>query len=326
MYLINGLNILLQAGFVLALSPILEDLLQKMKASFQGTPSPPLFKSYRELFHLLSQSVEPLHTNSQIRQFTPLVLFSTALYSSLMVPTFLSKAPISHLGGLLFLVALLILNRFFLVSSLAQQTQIQSFLLKPSPEVFLLRITEFIFLATLLNLALFSGTMDLNGIVSWHQAHSEFLIQPLNLLAILALLITTIAEMDRIPIGLSESTSQRQAPHEYLQEMYTGPQLGIIYWSHWIKNLMLLSLLVSFVLPWGISNQHDSLSLFLSFLIYFGKLLMMCLLIESLEILIRKFKLFRFTKILSSALLMTLCCIVTYLQSHPPLPMKVFLP
>ncbi|HEY1254224.1 MAG TPA: NADH-quinone oxidoreductase subunit H, partial [Terracidiphilus sp.] len=108
------LQTVFQVALVLLLAPLVTGLNRLLKARVQTRRGPGLFQPYRDLYKLLGKGMVIPDTASWIFTATPFVLFTTVLLASLLIPTISAQAPLSLYGGVLAMVYLLALGRFFL--------------------------------------------------------------------------------------------------------------------------------------------------------------------------------------------------------------------
>ena len=89
-------------------------VIRTMKARFQTRRGPEIWQPYRDLHKLLNKGMVIPDTASWLFTATPYVVFLTAASVGLMIPVVVTEAPLSLFGGVLAVVYLLALGRFFL--------------------------------------------------------------------------------------------------------------------------------------------------------------------------------------------------------------------
>src|ERR1019366_10396301 len=104
----------IQLVLVLFLSPLITGFMRTLKARLQTRRGPGVFQPYRDLHKLLRKGMVIPDTASWIFPATPYVLFVTTLLAALLIPAISAQAPLSMFGGVLAVVYLLALGRFFL--------------------------------------------------------------------------------------------------------------------------------------------------------------------------------------------------------------------
>ncbi len=104
----------LQLVLLLLVAPLLSGIIKTLKARLQTRRGPNVLQSYRDIFKLLRKGMIIPETASWIFSATPYIVFVTAALVGLMIPMTTTEAPLSLFGGVLAVVYLLALGRFFL--------------------------------------------------------------------------------------------------------------------------------------------------------------------------------------------------------------------
>ena len=106
-------QVLLQMVLALVLAPLLNGLIRKGKALLQNRRGPGLLQPYYDLFKLLRKGTVVSRHASWIFRVTPYISFLTALMVALMIPMISTAVPLSLFGGVIAVIYLLGLGRFF---------------------------------------------------------------------------------------------------------------------------------------------------------------------------------------------------------------------
>jgi len=104
----------LQLALLLLVSPLLSGIIKSLKAKLQTRRGPSIFLTYWDVFKLLRKGMVIPETASWIFSAAPYIVFGTATLVGLMIPMTTTHAPLSLFGGVLAVVYLLALGRFFL--------------------------------------------------------------------------------------------------------------------------------------------------------------------------------------------------------------------
>ncbi len=294
---------------VLLLSPFINTLIKKIKALLQGRYGPPFLQGYYDLtkyFH--KESVFSKHT-SWIFITTPYIYFATTLFASLLIPTFYDIRSLNILGGTILLIYIFGLGRFFV--AIASMEPGSGFCgMASSREMMLALLIEPVMLLALFVLVLMSGSTDIPVIVNYFSVHTNYLIYPCYLLALFALFVASVAEMGRVPFDNPETHYELTMIHEGLLLEYSGKELGLMLWSSWTKQLLILSLLANLIIPWQIS------SFVLGFLVFLLKLIVLCVLIALVETIFAKVRLFRVKDILVTSFVTGIIALVLLVKQN----------
>lgn len=304
---------LIQLLLVLALSPLISGIIKTLKARLQMRQGPDIFQPYRNLFKLLRKGMVIPNTASWIFAATPFVVFSTAALVGLLIPMISAVAPLSLFGGVLAVIYLLGLGRFFLaLGGLDAGTPFGG--LGSSREMTISSLAEPAMMLAIFTVALTAGSTNLTEVAHSAIGQSWRFFSPSQMLAFSALFIVLIAETGRIPVDNPATHLELTMIHEAMILEYSGPYLALIEWGAAIKQLILMTLLVNTFFPFGLSTQAELASLAISLGSYLTKLLLLSLIIVIVETTNAKMRLFRVPELLAVAFVLgALALISTFL-------------
>jgi formate hydrogenlyase subunit 4 len=313
---LNLPSILLQTALLLLLAPLVSGIIRNWKARLQNRRGPRIWQPYADLVKFLRKDMVISDQASWIFSFAPHVVFLTALLSGLMVPMLVQQAPLSLFGGVLAVVGLLALGRFFLaLGGLDPGSAFGG--MGSSREMTLSAIAEPAMMLAIFTVAIGAGSTDLSRIVQAAQDPSWNLFSPTHAMAFVALFIVLLAETGRIPVDNPSTHLELTMIHEAMLLEYSGRYLALMEWGASIKQLVLMTLLVNVFLPTGIAMDATPAVLGLSALCFGAKLLVLSGVIVVVETCNAKLRLFRAPDLLSAAfVLATLALLSTFLFSR----------
>lgn len=301
--------IVFQVGMMLLLSPLINSLMKKMKAQLQGRQGPPLMQGYYDLWKYFRKETVFSEQVSWIFWATPWIVFAATLVASLIVPTFFHTAALHYLGGIVLLLYLFGLGRFFMVAAAIEPGS--GFCgMASSREMMLAALIEPVMLLALFVFSLMAQSTNLSAIMIWLSGQGLALVSPAYIVAFLALFVVSIAEMGRIPFDNPETHYELTMIHEGMLLEYSGKPLGLMFWSAWTKQLIVLSLLANFIPPWEMVNLSSSQSVLTAICLYLAKLLLMCGCVVLIETTIAKIRLFRVKDLLGASFVMAVIALV----------------
>ena len=237
---------------VLLVSPLVVNLIKKIKAHFQCRRGPGLLQGYYDLWKLLKKDAVISEHASWIFRATPYVVFSATLLAAAIIPAFTVLPPIGRVGDVIAVIYLLGLARFF--TALAGLDTASSFGgMGSSREMMISSLAEPVIITALFVLAITAGSTNLSEIIS--SSLTSGYMQPSYLLILLALLIVVIAETGRVPVDNPATHLELTMVHEAMVLEYTGRDLALIEWASSIKLMLLLTLIANVFLPWGIARE-----------------------------------------------------------------------
>jgi formate hydrogenlyase subunit 4 len=304
------LPLLAQLGLLLLLSPFITGFARTCKARLQTRRGPGFFQPYRDLHKLLRKGMVIPDTASWIFAATPYILLVTTLLAGLMIPTVSAQAPLSWVGGILAVVYLLALGRFFL--ALAGLDTGSSFGgLGSSREMTIAAIAEPALMLAVFTVALGAGSTNLSTVAESALGQSWRFLAPSQMLAFAALFIVLIAETGRIPVDNPATHLELTMIHEAMILEYSGPYLALIEWSASIKQLVLMALLVNVFFPFGLSPDWSAPALAASFGLFVVKLLLLAGVVVLVETTNAKLRLFRVPELLAVAFVLSALALIS---------------
>jgi formate hydrogenlyase subunit 4 len=307
------LNIVLQAALLLALAPLISGLIRNWKARLQNRRGPRLWQPYADLLKFLRKDMVIPEPASWVFSLAPYVVFLTPWLAGLMVPTITTHAPLSLFGGVLAVVGLLALGRFFLaLGGLDPGCAFGG--MGSSREVTISAVAEPAMMLAIFTVAITAGSTDLSQIVQATQGPAWAWLNPRHVMAFAALFIVLLAETGRLPIDNPATHLELTMIHEAMLLEYSGRYLALMEWGASLKQLVLLTLLANVFFPVGLAAQATPLSLALALLCYLAKLMALAAGVVLVETTNAKLRLFRVPDLLSAAfVLATLALLSTFL-------------
>jgi formate hydrogenlyase subunit 4 len=287
----------LQLLLVLIVSPLLTGLIKTLKARLQNRRGPNILQTYRDIFKLLRKGMVIPETASWIFSATPYIVFATAALVGLMIPMAATDAPLSLFGGVLAVVYLLALGRFFLaLGGLDAGSSFGG--LGSSREMTISAIAEPAMMLAIFTVALAASSTNLSEMAKVAVSQSWKFLAPSQMLAFAALFIVLIAETGRIPVDNPATHLELTMIHEAMILEYSGPYLALIEYGASIKQLVLMTLVVNTFFPFGLSSDWTLRGLGLGLLFYLIKILLLACLIVIVETTNAKLRLFRVPELL----------------------------
>jgi formate hydrogenlyase subunit 4 len=291
---------LVQALGLLAVAPLLKTAIQKMKAVLQNRHGPPLLQGYYDLAKLLRKVPVRSETASWIYVAGPRVYFAAAVAATTLVPTILAAAPLEAAGGILLLVGTLALGRFALATA-ALDTGSPFGGMGASRDMTIAALAEPALLLGFFTSALAAGSLNPGELVRGTLARG-LAFHPSDLLAFAGLFIIVIAETGRIPVDNPATHLELTMIHEAMVLEYSGPDLALVEWASAVKELLYLTLLVDFFLPFGMATSVAPGPLAVGLIAWIGKVFLLAVAVTIAESTNAKLRLFRVPELVSTSL------------------------
>lgn len=302
--------LLAQAALVLFLSPLITGFSRTLKARLQMRRGPGILQPYRDLRKLLQKGMVIPDTASWIFTFTPYVLFAATLLACLLIPTISAQAPLSLFGGVLAVVYLLALGRFFLALG-GLDTGSPFGGLGSSREMTISAIAEPALMLAVFTVAIGAGSTNLSAVAQSALRQSWQFLAPSQMLAFAALFIVLIAETGRIPVDNPATHLELTMIHEAMILEYSGPYLALIEWSAAMKQLALMTLLVNVFFPFGLSTGWWQLGTLVSVVLFVAKLMLLAAAVVLVETSNAKLRIFRVPELLAVAFVLSALALIS---------------
>jgi formate hydrogenlyase subunit 4 len=295
------LPLLIQLALLLTIAPLACGFIRTAKARLQIRIGPGILQPYRDLHKLLRKGMVIPDTASWLFHAAPYVVFLSTLVAGLMVPMIAADAPLSLLGGVLAVVYLLGLGRYFLALG-GLDTGSSFGGLGSSREMTISALAEPAMMLAVFTVAIGVSSTNLSVVAQEALGQSWRFLAPSQMLAFAALLIVLIAETGRIPVDNPATHLELTMIHEAMILEYSGPYLALIEWGAWLKQLVLMTLLVNTFFPFGLSPAWTGgAGLLASLGWYVVKVLLLSAVVVLIETTNAKMRLFRVPELLAVA-------------------------
>jgi formate hydrogenlyase subunit 4 len=298
---IQGLQMLL----VLALAPALTGLVRKAKARLLRRQGPSILQPYRDLARLFRKEAVLAYNASWLFRASPYLIFAVTWVAAALVPTFATDLHFSWSADLIAITALIGSARFFL--ALAGMDVGTSFGgIGASREMMIASLAEPAMIMITFTIALVAGSTQLSSIATFMLSPAAGLSVSLGL-ALVALVIVSIAENARVPVDNPATHLELTMVHEAMVLEYSGRHLALVEFAAALKLLLYVSIIACIFVPWGLAGVSAGLvALAFGMLAYVAKLVGLALLLSVFETAIAKMRVFRVPEFLGIAFMLGL--------------------
>jgi formate hydrogenlyase subunit 4 len=302
---------LIQLLIVAVGAPLLVGSLRKLKARLQGRRGASMLQPYRDLRKMLAKESVISENTSWIFRFTPYLIASVMLLSSLIVPLLTTRTPLGFIGNIIVLMYLLLLATFFL--ALAGLDAGSAFGgMGSSREMIIAALAEPTVMIAIFAIALRVGSTSLDEIVRRGADDSLLLLNPGHLLAFVAFFIVALAETGRLPVDNPATHLELTMIHEAMILEYSGRHLALIEWAAGMKLFLFLALLSNLFFPWGVAHTFEPLTVVIAFAALTLKVGLLAATVAVLETSIAKLRLFRVPELLSGSFTLALLAVISF--------------
>jgi formate hydrogenlyase subunit 4 len=299
-----------QVALLVLLSPLVTGFIRLLKARLQMRRGAGLLQPYHDIYKLLRKGMVIPDTASWLFSATPYVVFLATLLAGLMVPMVAADVPVALFGGVLAVVYLLGLGRFFLALG-GLDTGSSFGGLGSSREMTIAALAEPTLMLAVFTVAIGAGSTTLSEIAKAAIGQQWRFLDPSQILASAALFIVLIAETGRIPVDNPATHLELTMIHEAMILEYSGPYLALIEWGASIKQLLLMTLLINVFWPFGLAATWTEAGILAAFLWLMVKLLVLCSAVVLVETANAKMRLFRVPELMAVAFVLGALALVS---------------
>jgi formate hydrogenlyase subunit 4 len=300
---------------VLAVAPLFQGVTRKIKARLLGRRGPAVVQPYRDLYRLVQKEVVLATNASWLFRSVPYLVFATTWVAASLIPTFASGLPFTWAADLIAIVGLLATGRFFLaLAGLDVGTAFGG--IGSSREVMIASLAEPAFIMVVFAVSLVAKSTDLSAISAYIH-NSEVGLRVSLAMALVSLMMISIAENGRIPIDNPATHLELTMVHEAMVLEYSGRHLAMIELASALKLVVYVSVIGSIFAPWGIAPAGSGLTAYLLGVATYGaKLLVGAGALGTFETLIAKMRVFRVPEFLGAALMLGLLAVLLLFVSQ----------
>lgn len=250
----------LQLLLLVLLAPLVRGVIARLKARIQNRRGASVWRPYSDLLKLFRKEDLVPPTASGIFRGAPVLMFASTVLAAAFLPLLHGSALLGIAGDFVLLVYLFAFGRFFLL--LGAMDGGSSFGgMGASREALVSTLAEAPFLLAVMSVAIAARTGTLAGMVQWTLRQDVFQFSAAHALAFAALALVAIAETGRIPVDNPTTHLELTMIHEAMVLEYSGPSLALIEWASAIKLTVIMALITSLFMPWGIPAHASLLTL-----------------------------------------------------------------
>ncbi|WP_037603841.1 respiratory chain complex I subunit 1 family protein [Streptacidiphilus rugosus] len=297
-----------QLLLVVAGAPLLTGVMRQVRARMEGRAGAGVLQPWRDVRKLLrKEPITPAGSGPAFRT-APLVLVVTGLLVAALLPLAAVTTPAASHGDLIVVVALLALGTVTLaLAGLDTGTAFGG--MGASREMTIAALVEPTILLSVLALSIPAGSTGLATIVAGRIDEPARLASPSSLLALVALAVVTIAEAGRLPVDNPSTHLELTMVHEAMVLEYAGPDLALVEFGAQLRLTVLLGLLATLAVPWGIATTSSWPALLLALVLLAVKVTVLGAGLAAAEVFWAKVRLFRVPELLAGSFLLALLAV-----------------
>ncbi|MFJ8113298.1 respiratory chain complex I subunit 1 family protein [Streptomyces sp. NPDC096132] len=289
-------------------APLLTGWMRQVRAHMEGRAGAGVLQPWRDARKLLrKEPITPVGTGAAFRA-APALLVATTVVAAALVPLLSTDTPVSGHADLIVVVALIALGTLALaLAGLDTGTAFGG--MGASREMTVAALVEPTILLSVFALSIPSGTTNIPAIVTGAVRDPARLASPAGLLATAALAVAVLAETGRIPVDNPATHLELTMIHEAMVLEYAGPDLALVELGAQMRLTLLLGLLSSLFLPWGIATDGSWGALVLALVLFAAKVTLLGAVLAAAEVFWAKVRLFRVPELLAGSFLLALLAV-----------------
>ena len=290
---------LLQVVVVALGGLLLTGLMAKIRARAEGRVGPPVTQPLREVAKRLGRE-SPRATAGRAHGAVPMVLVVTTAVAAGLVPLVALQTAGGAGADALVVVFLLLTGSLSLAAGgLATATAFGG--MGASRAMALSALAEPALLVALAAFAVPAGSLSLPVLLHHGLSVPIAMVSPSHVLAALALFIVVVAETGRLPVDNPSTHLELTMIHEAMTLEYGGRDLALLTLGAAMRLGLLLALLGTLAVPWGIATSSSPLALASGLILVGVKATVLAVVIALAEVHSAKLRLFRVPELLAAA-------------------------
>lgn len=232
---------LLNVAAALLLSPLCEGIMRKIRAAVHSRIGPPLTQPYWDLLKLLGKE-ELRSTAGIVYASLPAFTLGSAFLLAALIPMG-TAAPLAFAGDMIVVIYVAAMSSVLIMLGGFASASPYAFI-GSSREMMMLLSVEPI-LAIALSVGAFKArTLALTGIANWQVQNGPSISMAI---AGVAFFLALQAMAGKLPFDIAEADQEIMGGPLVEQ---SGPRLALLRWAVWVKQLVLVFLLVEVFFPW----------------------------------------------------------------------------
>ena len=286
--------------FAVAVTPVLIGVMRTTRARLEGRVGGGVLQPWRDLVKLLSKESLRAPGSTPVLAAAPVLLVASSLLLCALIPLVSTRALAAVPGDLFVVVSVLLLGTVALaLLGLESGTAFGG--MGSSRHMVIAALVEPTVLVSIYALSLPTGSAVLADIVQARRDDPAALLNPVSLLAIVALVVVVVAETGRLPVDNPSTHLELTMVHEAMILESGGRDLGWLELGSWLRLTALLGLVVNLALPWAVATDASVPGLLLGLAGSTVKLLGTGAALAAVEVFLAKLRLFRVPELLAGS-------------------------
>ena len=292
--------LILQVVFAVAVTPVLIGVMRTTRARLEGRLGGGVLQPWRDVRKLLAKEPFRAPGSTLVLRAAPMVLMASSLLLCGLVPL-LSTVTLPVIPGDLFVVVSVLLVGTVALALLGLESGSAFGGMGSSRHMMIAALVEPTVLLSVYALSVPTGSSSLAAIVAARSLHLTAVLNPVSLLALVALAVVVVAETGRLPVDNPATHLELTMVHEAMILESGGRDLGWLELGSWLRLTALLGLVVNLAVPWGIAAAPDLIAVAVAAAALTVKLVIAGVVLATIEVFLAKLRLFKVPELLAGS-------------------------
>ncbi len=303
-----GVLALIQVVAMITLTPLLIGLTRQVRSRIEGRVGAGVLQPWRDLRKLFAK--EPLRAPgvSWVQAAGPVVLVISSLVLCALIPL-VGTVAFPLIPGDLFVVVGVLLVGTVALALVGLDAGSAFGGMGSSRHMTIAALVEPTVLVAIYALSVPIGSSALSQIVNSRIESPASAAAPVSLLALVALAIAVVAETSRMPVDNPATHLELTMVHEAMVLESSGRDLAWLELGSWLRLGVLLGLIGSLMLPWGLATEVRPLALLVGLVTLALKLAVLGAVLATVEVFLAKLRLFRVPELLAGSFVLALLAV-----------------
>ena len=291
---------IVQVVTMVVVTPFLIGVMRQVRARLEGRQGAGIGQPWRDLRKLLRKETLSAAGTSWASTVGPVALLVTSLLIAFLVPL-VGSIPLTAVPDDLFVVVSILLLGSVALALIGLDAGSAFGGMGSSRHMMIAALVEPTVLLSVYALSIPVGSSTLSQIVDDRLADPTTIVSPVSLLALTALGLAIIAETGRLPVDNPSTHLELTMIHEAMILESSGRDLGLVELASWMRLGVLLGLVGSLLLPWGIATEVTVGAVAVGIGALAVKLALLGGILAAAEVFIAKVRLFRAPELLAGS-------------------------
>ena len=289
-----------QVLVLVVLSPLVVGLVRTVRARLEGRVGGGVLQPWRDLRKLMRKEPLQAEGRSWWAAAGPVLLVASSLAVCALTPL-LGTVSFASLPDDLFVVVSVLLLGSVAVALVGLDSGTAFGGMGSSRHMMISALVEPTVLLAVYALSIPAGSSVLSRIVEARLADPSSVLSPVSLLALLALTVAVVAETGRLPVDNPATHLELTMVHEAMVLESSGRDLAWLELGSWLRLGVLLGLVSSLLVPWGVATALTPVGLLVGVLALAAKLAVAATLLAVVEVGLAKVRLFRVPELMAGS-------------------------